>query len=224
MKIRKHLPHIAIVIFMLGTTLLTSVYCAIFIFRRIPFSEHLRLQATENLQENSSVLINHLIGSRPQNHLWFLPATIVFAIIRKLIPPVDNLSRRFYPNRHATLPRLPEFEPEIQHELSRLRLQSNGSLNRTFSFKLLNFCGTIVFFLLVFICFLLISSIFEQTFSMTEKASRQFVQTSANISNEIKELPAIYKDIKQPRISATKKTSGAEKKKLTQVAKKTKIK
>ena len=168
------------------------------------------------------MLINHLIGSRARNHPWFLPAAVVFAIVRKLIPPVDSLTRRFYPNRNDTLPELPEFGSEIQQELSQMQLQNNGTVSRGFSFELLNFCGTIVFFLLVFICFLLISSIFEKTFSMTEKASRQFVETSANIGNEIKELPAIYKEINKPKTSESKKVTVANKRKATQVAVKTK--
>ena len=163
MSVKRKLLKISVVISTLGLTLFLSVYCAIFIFRLLPFSPNFRLQAN-NTTSNSNIFVNHLIGTNTRRYPWLLPAAVIFAIARKIMPPVDNLLRRFNRSNNSFTANvtLPEFSPDLQNELSQMEVGNDGRFTQPLSFGLFNFFSAFFFLLLVFVCFLIISSFLSQ--------------------------------------------------------------
>lgn len=152
-----------------------------------------------------------------------LPLAIGISILRK-IKPVDNLIKRFVPgpdNNGANSSNqntinsspfnldIPDI-PSTNQALNGIAPGDTGALSKVKG-EFLNLGLAILFVLLVLLCTYIATSVLKSFVNMFNERSKDLVYGTAQLSDEIKALPTVVKEIQNGEVSVKKKSSATKK-------------
>lgn len=144
-----------------------------------------------------------------------LPAFIGTAIMRRVFKPLDNLIRRFLPNNIENEYALGDVELPSMDRGSINELGEAFMHSRKLRGEVAHGSLSLLFLLVLVICILLTSFTIQRTINAANNTSKEAINTGAQLSEEIKALPATLEEIYAKRKATRKKTSTKTVKKTT---------
>jgi len=210
-------------------TLYSGVALAIIMIRTLPYlTPFVNSQASVINNGQGSHFVNAIFQGASQAP-WHqkirvdpaLPVFIAVALIRK-IGPLNNLINRFIPNQNNSSsnsnqnnPNLYNLEaPDLPSAGQALNSMGGGNAaqRQQATGHVLNFMLTFLLLLLAALCIVLVVSIFRYLVVSVNRGSKDLLYGTAQLSDELKSLPAAIKKMQTPKKSVSKRTSTAKKK------------